>query len=194
MPKVRFVYDCLNLFDNLRRIQLEPTIALYDQGLEEYSWSVVIRENLALAVWILLGTLISLQFNGFLGWGYLGFALLMILIIQRKLVCTRCYYYGKRCHVGWGYLSKALFKKGDIEEFRSCVGIKLAPIFFGIIAVVPVALGLILMIRKFSLYTLILFLIMVSAILYSSIIARKSSCARCKMRMQCPGGAVKTSK
>ena len=170
---------------------MEPTISLYDEGLEEYPWSVVILENLALAIWILMGTLISLQYNKYLGWSYLGFALVMILIVQRKLVCTRCYYYGKRCHVGWGYISKALFKKGDIEEFRSCAGIKVAPIFFGIIAVIPVASGLVLMIRNFSLYTLILFFILLPAIIYSSVIARKNSCSKCKMRILCPGCTVK---
>ena len=170
---------------------MESNIKLFDKGLEEYPWSVVIVENMALALWILVGTLISSEFNIIVGWSYLGFALLMIVVILRKMVCTRCYYYGKRCHVGWGYISKILFKKCDTEEFKSCLGIKVAPIVYGTLALIPVILGIITLINKFTMSLLILFLLMISFVIYSSVIARKNSCSKCKMKLLCPGSAAK---
>ena len=164
---------------------------LYDEGVEIYPWSTVVRENLAIVAWILLGTLIAMRFNTIAGWCYAGYALVMTFAVMRKLVCTRCYYYGKRCHVGWGLLAGALFGKGRVEEFGTCPGIRFAPLFYGSLALIPVVLGIVSLIMKFSTATLTLLLVLVPIIIYSSVTARKESCSICKMKSVCPGSAVK---
>lgn len=170
---------------------MKKEVNLYENGLEEYPWLVVLAENLALAGWILIGAVIAWQFSLLIALSYLGFALTMILVVMRKLVCTRCYYYGKRCHLGWGLISKALFRQGEIVEFESCPGIRFAPIFFGLLAIIPLILGVILLIQSFSFFTAGLQALLLISIIYSSVISRKKSCAPCKMKLICPGSAVK---
>jgi len=170
---------------------MEKEIALFEEGLNEYTWTTVISENLALAIWILLGSILISQISLITGLAYMLFALVMILVVMRKLICTRCFYYGKRCHVGWGKISSALFKKEEIEKFSTCAGQKIAPVLFGLLAIIPVIFGIISMVSAFSVLKCVLFILMAGAILYSSIFARKKSCEKCKMKLVCPGSAAK---
>ncbi len=166
-------------------------IKLFDEGLEEYPMSVVLIENLVLAIWILLGTIVILQESLIIGVFYVAGALLMILVVMRKIICTHCYYYGKRCHVGWGKISSLLFKKGNIETFSTCSGQKVAPLLFMLLALIPMLFGIGSLVRDFRIYKLVLVALLLSAILYSTIVTRKKSCGSCKVKLICPGSAVK---
>ncbi len=170
---------------------MENQINLFDDGLEEYPWSVVVIENLVLALWIFLGTIVITQVNLLIGMIYIASALFMILIVMRKLICTRCYYYGKRCHVGWGKISSLLFDQGNIEEFNTCAGQKVAPILFGLLALIPMIFGVISLVKDFKISKLVLVSVLLCTILYSSVVARKKSCAKCKVKLICPGSASK---
>jgi len=170
---------------------MQNEVALFDEGLNEYSWTTVVSENLVLAIWILLGSILISQISLITGLAYMIFALVMILVVMRKLVCTHCFYYGEKCHVGWGKISSALFEKGEIEEFSSCAGQKVAPLLYGLLAIIPVIFGIISMVSAFSILKCVLFILMVGAILYSSIFARRKSCAKCKMKIVCAGSAAK---
>ncbi len=162
---------------------------LYNDGLEEYPLSVVVKENTAIALWLILGTLIISQVSCIIGSLYLICALSMILVVMRKLLCTHCYYYGKVCHVGWGKLAALLFPKGEITQFSTCKGQKAAPIFFAALALIPVIFSLISLIIKFKFYKLPLIAVLIGTIIYSSVFARKKSCMQCKMKTICPGSA-----
>ena len=166
-------------------------IDLFSEGLEKYPASTVFTENLAIALWLALGTVIISQISFFIGMIYIVAALIMILIVMRKLICVNCYYYDKRCHVGWGKISGLLFKKGSVEEFAGCAGQKVAPALFGLLALIPIVFGIISMVRDFSIDKLILFLLLIAVVVYSSVISRKMSCAKCKMKLACPGSAAK---
>jgi len=170
---------------------MKNQINLFEEGLEEYPWSVVLIENLVLAIWILLGTILIAQFSLLIGLIYMVSALVMILVVMRKLICTCCYYYGKNCHVGWGKISSLLFKQGKIEEFGTCTGQKVAPILFGLLALIPMIFGFISLLKDFGIDKLVLVILLVASILYSSVISRKKSCQKCKMKLVCPGSAAK---
>lgn len=88
---------------------------LYEQGLEEYPISSIIKGNLAMAAWIALGTIACWFLSPLGAWIFLAFALIMIGIVLRKLLCTNCYYYDKRCSIGWGKLSALMFSRCDDE-------------------------------------------------------------------------------
>ncbi|MBN2039070.1 MAG: hypothetical protein JW864_03450 [Spirochaetes bacterium] len=165
-------------------------INLFNEGLEKYPVQAVITENLSIAIWLTLGTFIISQISFILSLIFLTAALIMIIIIMRKLICTGCYYYGKRCHVAWGNISALLYKQGKIEEFSGCTGQKIAPVLFGLMALIPAVSGIISMILNFSVYKLMLFILLLAVILYSSVISRKMSCAKCKMKIICPGSAA----
>jgi hypothetical protein len=173
-----------------KRRPMNNQINLFNQGLEKYPASIVITENLAIILWLLFGTMILFQVSIILGIVYVTAALIMILFVMRKLICTKCYYYGKRCHVGWGKISGLLFKEGAIEEFTGCPGQKVAPLLFGLLALLPVVFGIISMVRDFSVYKIVLFSLLIVVVVYSSVISRKNSCAKCKMRLVCPGSAA----
>jgi hypothetical protein len=136
----------------------------------------------AVGVWFLLG---------WLAWLYLFFALILIYGIQRKLVCTNCYYYDKWFSFGWGKLSGLMFKKGNIEDFATSIGLKTAPIVYGLIMIIPLIAIIISLVLVFD-YTMVGVLILLVVLsIYSGGIGRKAACSRCKMRLVCPGSAVK---
>jgi hypothetical protein len=168
-------------------------VKIYEKGLDEYPKPGIIIANLLMALWVAVGAYLCDSFHPAAGWVYLASALLMIIVIMRKLVCANCWYYGKWCSNGWGKLSALMFKQGEIEKFAGCAGIKIAPFFYGLLTLIPLLLGVISLIssdEKRIIHTAaILFLLALSA--YSGYIGRKKSCSNCKMRLICPGSAVK---
>ena len=105
---------------------------LYEQGLEEYPPAQAIFGNVVMIIWIALGAIACWFFFPLLGFIYLIFALVMVFVVLRKLVCPNCYYHGKCCHIGWGKLSALLFKEGNIEDFPTSIGLKVAPLTYGL--------------------------------------------------------------
>ena len=159
-------------------------------GTESFSLLWIISENLLhIATWIAAGILLWPT------WQPAGLPILtilwalLVLVIQialKKHNCSGCYYYDKRCHLGWGKISSALFKQnsGALETGKklslfyiiSPPAVLLISIFTGIFQPVHwyywVILGL------FVMFNAITFPI------------RKKGCAACAMREVCPGSAV----
>ena len=90
-------------------------VKIYEPGLEENPKGRIILGNLVMLFLIALGTIACWYFYPLLAWIYLAFALIMVYIVLRKLVCTNCYYYNKWCGLGWGKLSALLFKKEGLR-------------------------------------------------------------------------------
>jgi len=170
---------------------MKTDIKLYEQGLEEYPKLGIIFGNFVMILWIILGTIACYFFHPLIALIYLVFAVIMIFLVLRKLVCTNCYYYGKWCPVGWGKLSALFFKKGSIEKFSTGLGIKLAPFTYGLLTLIPVVLIIISVIQKFDTSKIIVLILLILISFYSGAISRKKSCQNCKMRLICPGCAAK---
>ncbi len=176
---------------------MKTDIKLYEQGLEEYTKSGIIFGNFIMILWIILGTIACYFFQPLIALIYFVFAVVMIFIVLRKLVCINCYYYGKMCSLGWGKLSALFFKKGDIEKFSTSTGIKLAPLTYGLLTLIPVVLIIISIIREFTMIqefniskiAVAVLLLLIS--FYSGAISRKKSCENCKMCLVCLGCAAK---
>jgi len=174
-------------------VEMESKVVLSEEGCEEYSRAAVIDSNLAMLLWIALGTVSCWFFNHIVAWVFLGIALLTVFVVMRKLVCTNCYYYGKRCAAGWGKLSAMMFGQGDIEKFNDSIGVKIAPAVYGLLTLVPLVLGTISAIQHFSAIKPIVLTALLLMGMYSGTIARKRSCGRCKMRDYCKGSAAKAA-
>ena len=88
-------------------------------------------------------------------------------------------------------LTALFFKNGDIKKFNTSIGQKLAPITYGLLTLVPLVLIIISLFQEFTVLkiAILVFLLLVS--FYSGAINRKKTCAMCKMRLICPGCAVK---
>lgn len=166
-------------------------IKIYKQGLEQFPKSGIVFGNLMMILWIVLGTLACRFFYPLVAWVYLGFAVLMVYVLLRKLICTKCYYYGKWCPIGWGKCTALLFKKGVIEEFNAGIGTKLAPLTYGLLTLIPLILVVVSIIQVFTMTktTVLVLLLLIS--FYSGGPGRKKACARCKMRLFCKGCAAK---
>jgi hypothetical protein len=170
---------------------MDKTIIIYQEGLEESPKARIIFGNFMMLLLFALGTIACWLFNPILAWIYLAFAIIMVGIVLRKLVCTNCYYYDKWCPIGWDKFAALLFKKGDINNFDSSTGIKLATLTYGAISFVPMIIVLISMVQNFSVFKLTVLIMLLAIIIYSAVISRKEACRNCKMRLICPGAAVK---
>ena len=166
-------------------------IIIYEEGVEAYSKGRISFSNLLMALWIALGTIACGFVNPLIAWGYLAFALIMIFLILRKVLCTNCYYYDKWCGMGWGKLSALLFKKGHIEGFITSKGQKLAPLTYGFLTLIPLILLVISIVQQVTVSKVVVLLLLLAISFYSGTVSRKSGCAACKMRSICPSSAVK---
>jgi hypothetical protein len=165
-----------------------------EAGFEEYPISTIMVENLAFILWIVLGALAASYVSMEIAIAYVAFAAIMLLFVLRKLLCTHCHYYGKWCHIGWGKLTALLFARGNPEEFNTGLGQKLVPVTYGLLMMVPILALIFSMLGAFTLEKLGLLIAIFLVSGYSGFIARKKSCAVCKMRCNCKGCAVKCHK
>lgn len=170
---------------------MESKVIIREEGLEQYPWATVIISNLIMLVWIALGTVACYFFNHVVAWIFLGVALLLVFIVLRRLVCTNCYYYGKWCSTGWGKLSALLFKQGNIEAFNDSIGVTLAPWIYGLLTLVPLVLGTISAVQRFSAIKPVILAAVLFIGFYSGAVRRKKTCARCRMSCYCKGSAVR---
>lgn len=164
---------------------------IYHKGRESFPIAIVIKNNIVILLWLILGTIGCWFISPAIATAYLLIGSSMIYVVLRKLVCTNCYYYGKLCHTGWGKLAALIFKKGDISKFKESIGVKIAPVTYGALSLIPLIMIVISMHYKFTLYKLIVFGLIFGLSIESGIFSRRISCANCKMRNICPGCAVK---
>jgi len=144
-----------------------------------------------MAVLVGAGTIACWLISPVLGGLYLAFSLVMIYVVLRRLVCTRCYYYGKRCGAGWGRLAAVMFSRRRPEEFNENAGIRLAPAVYGLVMLLPLgALG-VLLARGATTSLLVLLAVILGIGFYSAGPGRKRACAACKMRLFCKGSMAK---
>ena len=170
---------------------MKKEIKIYWQGLEKYPKPQILLGNFIMLLWIGLGTITCWFLYPLVAWIYLAFAVTMVGVVLRKLLCTNCYYYDSWCCMGWGKLSALLFKKGDIKQFNISIGQKLAPLTYGLLTIIPLIFIVISIFQEFSILKIavLTFLLLIS--FYSGAISRKKTCAKCKMRLICKGCAVK---
>lgn len=166
-------------------------VKLNEKGKEQYPMSRVVLGNILMILWIVVGTIAVWFFSPIIATLYLIVAVITVFFILRKLVCTNCYYYDKWCSLGWGKLAAALFKQGRIEEFNESIGLRLAPIIYGLLTIFPLVVVLVAIIAEIDFYKIAVLIILLFFSVYSGSISRRSACASCKMNAMCKGSTVK---
>ncbi len=164
--------------------------SLFKKGLDSYPLTSVTLNNLLLLLWITIGTVASYIFNPVAGIIYFLFFLITFILLK-KLVCANCFYYGKWCSMGWGKLSALLFKKGKVEDFAGSPGMRIAPIVYGFLTLIPIILIIVSMIFKYEFRKIVVLFLFLLLSFYTNFFNRKKACANCKMNMLCPGSLVK---
>lgn len=166
-------------------------LELFKEGQIKYSRLHAIIANILMLLWIIIGTISCWFLYPLAAWIYFTAAFLMVFFLLRKLVCANCFYYDKWCGTGWGKLSALFFKRGNINEFTSCTGSKIAPLTYGLLTLIPIALIIISIVRDFSFIKIVVLSLLLIISTYSGFIGRRNICSKCKMKLICPGSAVK---
>jgi hypothetical protein len=84
------------------------------------------------------------------------------------------------------------FKQGSIENFSKSIAIKLAPITYGLLSLIPLVLGIIAVIREFTIPRVSVLVLLLLVSFYSGAVSRGKACRNCKMRTICPGAPKNT--
>ena len=170
---------------------MQSEVEIYRGGLEEYAKPSIALANLSIVLWVAVGTIACWFWQPLAAWVYLAAAMIMTVFVMRKIVCTNCYYYGKWCCMGWGRLSALLFSRGSIDRFRGSIGIRIAPLFYALLILVPLIMVIIALVQEYSVAKVVVLVLLLLVSLYSGFLSRKRSCSRCKMKTLCPGSAAK---
>ena len=105
-----------------------------------------------------------------------------------KRSCQDCYYYGQVCGFGKGKLCSLLFKKGNSQRFaqKEVSWVKVIPDFM--VLLFPLGGGMVLLIREFSWFILIMLVILVFLCLAGNAFIRGLLvCKYCRQReIGCP--------
>jgi hypothetical protein len=114
-----------------------------------------------------------------------------ILLLEFRLLsrhCVNCYYYGKICSFGKGYLSSLIFPRGQPELFnqKKITGKDIVPDF--LVFIIPVLAGIMLLIVEFSWIVLILILALFFLGFFGNALVRgQLACRFCKQKeIGCP--------
>lgn len=119
-----------------------------------------------------------------------GYALFVLLLEYRLLHghCADCYYYGKRCAFGKGYLCALLFPRGRPERFstREISWTDLVPDL--LVFLIPILAGILLLVREFSVTVLILAaILLIRGFLGNAFVRGQLACRFCRQRESgCP--------
>jgi 4-hydroxybenzoate polyprenyltransferase len=170
---------------------MSNSVQLYDPGLEEYPLRGVILNNIVFASVLVAGTIACWLISPVFGIAYLVTFAVLVYGVMRRLTCTRCYYYGKRCGSGWGLLAARCFKRGNIEEFNQGAGVKIAPLVYGLMILVPLVALAVLAFQNVTTTLVVLVAFLLGMSFYSSGPGRRRVCSVCKMRTVCKGSAAK---
>ena len=174
--------------------QSKGEVKIYEQGCERYGLGQIIFGNAAMLAWIGLGTACCWFFHPIAAWVYLAASVLMVFVVLRRLVCVNCYYYGRRCPIGWGQLTALMFKQGSMDKFAASIGVKLAPMTYGVLSLIPMGFVIVAMVQDFQVAQPIVLALLLAISAYSGAASRKKSCMNCKMKLICPGSAFKEKK
>jgi hypothetical protein len=158
---------------------------------ERYPATIVVLSNLVSFLIYCFGAYILYRISPILVIIYVAF----ILLLEFRLLgrhCVDCYYYGKTCAFGKGYLSSLVFPRGRPERFprKKITWKDIVPDF--LVFLVPVLAGILLLIQEFSWIVLTLMIALVLlGFLGNAFVRGHLACRHCKQReIGCPASRL----
>ena len=152
---------------------------------ENFPFSTIFIANSFTIAIYLIGIYFLLQFHVIYAVLYFIYIILLETYIYKE-GCVSCYYYGKFCAFGRGKLAPLFFKKDDPAKFckKEVNWLKMIPQV--ILVVIPIIAGIILLVKSFSWFILILVLIPPASWFFANpIIYGKLACPYCKQGAIC---------
>jgi hypothetical protein len=154
---------------------------------DQYPARIVITANLLALLMYVIGAFLLYNLWPVLVIPYI----LFILLLEYRLLrwhCVDCWYYGKRCAFGKGWLSARLFPKGRTENFcgKKITGKDVVPDFLAFL--IPVVAGLMLLLISFRVLVLALVIaLLVLGFAGNALVRGRMACRFCKQReIGCP--------
>ncbi|PJA26278.1 MAG: hypothetical protein CO189_11735 [candidate division Zixibacteria bacterium CG_4_9_14_3_um_filter_46_8] len=131
------------------------------------------------------GVYILMQYYEFLGIAYGIYVAIAGALIMPLSSCVNCYYFGQRCHCGWGYVSSLLHKMGDKKLFIQTFPwrILLHPVW-----IVPLVGALVSLARMRNSESAIISVAYIVVIfIHHRLLMKHLACKVCHQRFNCPG-------
>lgn len=147
-------------------------------------WSIIISDLVPLTIYAIAGYIIY-QFGLIWLIIYLVYFAILELSFYPK-ACVYCYYYGKWCFSGKGKIAGWFFKKKEPEEFckRKASFVGMLPEL--LVVIVPIVLGIILLVKEFNLFILILIILDFILVSWGNAFVRgKLACPHCRQGQIC---------
>ena len=140
---------------------------------KEYSKSELVLGNLAIAVWILLGTAACWLYFSFGSVVFLAFAAFLVFYELGKKGCVSCFYC-KTCTIGMGKLPELFFTKTTVENLNiNRKALKLFPFVYLLLVVVPLAITAVSIVQHVAIYNFLLFVPLFAFSVLTGTIRRK---------------------
>jgi len=151
---------------------------------DTYPWTLIILRWIISGLIFALGFYIFNNFNQMAAIIYSIYAVLGIVVILPLSKCRNCYWYGKRCQIGWGKVAAFLFPHGKEEDFRLSLHftLLLTPIW-----VLPFLLAFLKLFTQRNLHWLIIFALIFLLPFMKRWTRKGLACRRCLHRRLCNG-------
>jgi hypothetical protein len=138
---------------------------------KQYSKVELLLGNLVIVLWICLSALSFGLFNLYVAQGYFFVLAFLIFYELGKHGCLTCYYC-KTCTIGMGKLPELFFRqKGTSNVNRKAL--RLFPVVFIMLSLVPVFLIVFSVFQEFTIYKIILLAATLTFTIYTGFVRRK---------------------
>jgi hypothetical protein len=138
-----------------------------------YSKSELVFGNLAIFIWILLGTAACWLYVSFGAIIFLALASFLVYYELGKKGCVSCFLC-KTCTIGLGKLPELFFTKTTVENLNvNRKALKLFPLVYILLSLVPLVLTAFSIVQNFSIFNILLFSALAGFSILTGAIRRK---------------------
>ena len=135
----------------------------------EFQKKYTVLGNLAVILWIVLGSMAFWLYNQTAGWLFLVAALIATYGGLKFLGCLRPCYHCKKCTFGLGRISALFFGKRSLKDPKESYGIKSAVFFNALFGPFPAVFLLISTVEAFAVLKITVLLCLLAVSLYSGL-------------------------
>ncbi len=133
----------------------------------EFKKTLTVFGNLAVILWIMLGSLAFWLYNQLAGWLFLITAIIAIYGILKFLGCLRPCYNCKKCTYGLGRISALFFGKRSLKDPKESYGMPSAIFFNALLGPFPAIFLFISIVQSFTIFKIVVLFGLLTISLYS---------------------------
>jgi hypothetical protein len=135
----------------------------------EFPKKLAVFGNIAVFLWIVLGSVAFWLYNQVAGWLFLVVALIAIYGVLKFLGCLRPCYNCKKCTFGMGRIAALYFGKCSLKDYKHTYGIAIAIFFYALLGLFPAVFLLISTIQAFTFLKMAVLLVLIVISIYSGL-------------------------